>query len=277
MDCEIIYQVFNKFPEIFKDTFNKCLDLGVFPSSWKKGKLIVLKKNTGSKVITPSNLRLITLINTFAKLFEKALLKRLSWHSERNHWLNANQFGFRKGRSTETSLINIKNSIATCFTNKEFCALIAIDISKAFDSAWWDGLFASLRKSGCPKNLLALIIDYFKERFVEIEIDEEKFYNKLSRGCPQGSSLSPFFWNIFFNPIFDISLPSTAKTYGYADDLVLLVKGSSIEEMERDIKISLQKITLWCTNNFLNINASKTKVCLFSNHHLLPSISINLH
>ena len=42
---------------------------------------------------------------------------------------------------------------------------------------------------------------------------------KTPRGCPQGSLLSPFLWNLIVDSAFSLPLFPGVKIRGYADDL----------------------------------------------------------
>ena len=49
----------------------------------------------------------------------------------------------------------------------------------------------------------------------------------ISKGCPQGSASGPGFWNIFYNSLLNLEYSKNTKVIAYADDLMILVKGSN--------------------------------------------------
>jgi hypothetical protein len=80
-------------------SFNHCLRLPHFPNPWQETKLTTLPKPDKDPKF-PQNLRLISLLSTTGKLFEKVILKFVQKHTEESGLLNANKFGFRARNST---------------------------------------------------------------------------------------------------------------------------------------------------------------------------------
>jgi hypothetical protein len=79
-------------------TFNHCLRLSYFPSSWKEAEMTLPKSGKDPKSL--QNLRPISLLPTTGKLFEKVIQKIVQNHTDTSNLLNASQFGFRARHST---------------------------------------------------------------------------------------------------------------------------------------------------------------------------------
>jgi hypothetical protein len=58
-----------------------------------------------------SNYRPISLLTTFSKVLEKVMYKRLSHYMKTNKILVPEQFGFRKGMSTENAAFELTDCI----------------------------------------------------------------------------------------------------------------------------------------------------------------------
>ena len=97
-------------------------------------------------------------------------------------------------------------------------------------------------------------------------------------GVPQGSILGPLLFLAYINDIgsgiegCDVRL--------YADDTVIYAGAPEIEEAQIKLATDLAKIDIWCTENQLTINKSKTKCMLFGrkkfiNANPLPIIKID--
>jgi Reverse transcriptase (RNA-dependent DNA polymerase) len=67
---------------------------------------------------------------------EKMANKRLSWFLESNDHIAIEQFGFRRGKSTNDCLITLESEIQTAFHNKQHLVAVSFDIEKAYDTAW---------------------------------------------------------------------------------------------------------------------------------------------
>ena len=259
----VIIKSIKSYPDFFLSLFNYCLRVGLFPNIWKQGRLIFLKKSSNS--LTLNDLRPITILNSMSKVFERLIHTRLSWLSESKNWLSNLQFGFRPGRSTNDALFEIKQKVSNAMSMKGFCAIVSLDIKKAFDSAWWDGILQALKIKGCPNQLWILIKDFFRKRISTFLYGNKPCSAFPSMGIPQGSILSPLLWNIYFNEVLTLRFPSSITVQAYADDLVLLSSSLSPLRIEADINFSLTRIEKWCKKKHLYVNPLKTKACLITN------------
>ena len=75
---------------------------------------------------------------------EKLVTNRLSWYLERNDLINPYQNGFRKNKNTQEQLFRLQNSIRNALNNKSAVITIFLDIEKAYDMIWKDGLLFKL-------------------------------------------------------------------------------------------------------------------------------------
>jgi hypothetical protein len=81
---------------------NKSLSTGVYPERLKYAIINPIHKK-GDKTLI-SNYRPTSLVTGFAKVFETAIFRRLSDHTETHKIILPEQFGFRSGLSTEDAI-----------------------------------------------------------------------------------------------------------------------------------------------------------------------------
>ena len=143
-----------------KKIFANCLRCGVFPAICKCANVVpVHKKNEG-------NYRPISLLPIFCKILEKLIHDALYSHLVSD--LIPNQSGFRPGDSTVNQLLSIIHTIFKAFD----CSpplddrSLYLDISKAFDRVWHDGLIYKLKRCGLSGQLLFLIQNSLKNRIL---------------------------------------------------------------------------------------------------------------
>ena len=90
---------------------NKPISSGIFPDPLKLSIIKPIYKKRDRMNLT--NLRPISLLTSFLKVFEKALYIRLTDHFNSNKLLVGKQFGFRKYVATEDAIFKLKNRILT--------------------------------------------------------------------------------------------------------------------------------------------------------------------
>jgi hypothetical protein len=90
-----------------------------------------------------------------------------------------------------------------------------------------------------------------------------KIERAVSRGCPQGSCLGPGLWNIFYNSLLNIKFKSGTKIIAFAD-LLLLIRGKSVRELENIANTELKKISTWARENKVRFNDKKSKTMLMT-------------
>lgn len=143
--------------------FNKCLDLNYFPSCWKMAKIVPILK-PGKDPTSPKSYRPISLLSALSKLFERVILNRVQDHVSTNNILPPEQFGFRKGHSTAHQLFRVVNIIKKNKSVAKSTVMGLLDVEKAFDNVWHDGLVYKLYRYNFPNYLIKIIQHYLKNR-----------------------------------------------------------------------------------------------------------------
>lgn len=93
----------------------------------------------------PSSYRLISLLSTFSKLFEKVLLKCILPIVEEAKILPNSQFGFQNSHSTIYQIHNLIDKISFALEEKLFCTCVFLDVFQAFNKFWHSGLLYKLK------------------------------------------------------------------------------------------------------------------------------------
>ena len=116
----------------------------MFPEIWKYANVVpVYKKNERN---VKENYRPISLLLVISKIFEKLMYDSLYPYLASNMPINPNQSGFRHSDLTINQLISITHTILQAFDCNlplDVCSEY-LDISKAFDRVWHDGLIYKL-------------------------------------------------------------------------------------------------------------------------------------
>ena len=149
-----------KFLDVF---FNLCINFGIHPVNWKIAKVIMLRKASKPEDLVGSY-RPLSLTSCFGKLLEKAVTDNISNWSETNKKFNKQQNGFRKNRSTNHNLLKLFETIKLGFCKGHPTTGIFLDVEKAFDQVWFDGLLFKLTSMGLNRKLIRWISNFLHQR-----------------------------------------------------------------------------------------------------------------
>ena len=134
---------------------------------------------------------------------------------------------------------------------------IFLDISKAFDKVWHEGLVFQLKQNGVSGILLRLLDNYLRNRKQRVVLNGSfADYSLVNSGVPQGSVLVPLLFFIYINDL-ENTIKSNVKFF--ADDTMLfsIVKDptTSADELNHD----LQTISEWAHQWKLEFNPGPSK------------------
>ena len=168
--------------EVICHHFNKIMDEMNVPEAWKEGRIVTVYKGKGQKGKC-SNERGITISSNMGKFFERVINER----TKREINISDMQGGGRKGSDTADHILALKEAI-----RKGKDVYIAfLDVTKAYDKAWADGIMYVLQKQGIKSKLWNIIKELNKNLTATVET---KYGNtrpiKMKDNIRQGGVLS---------------------------------------------------------------------------------------
>ncbi|GFT85874.1 putative RNA-directed DNA polymerase from transposon BS [Trichonephila clavipes] len=86
------------------DIFNQSWKSGRLPHEWKRATIIPIRK-PGKVLSSPESYRPVALTSIPCKIMERMMLRRLTYFLDRNNLLPREQYGFRRGHSTEDHIL----------------------------------------------------------------------------------------------------------------------------------------------------------------------------
>ena len=181
-----------------------------------------------------------------------------------NKLLTPNQSGFRQGDSTVNQLLYITHLIYTAFEEyptRETRAVF-LDISKAFDKVWHDGLVFKLKTYGITGPLLLLIESYLSSRQQHVILNgKSSDWSFITAGVPQGSVLSPLFFLIYINDLVDDD-SCDAKLFADDTSLFTVVYEETVaaDQLNRDLKVVTDWAYQWKMQFNPDINKQAVQV-----------------
>ena len=106
------------------------------------------------------------LLPVFPKILERLIFNSLFEFLHENNLLNENQSGFRPSDSCEYQLLSIVHDIYASFDCNPLCDVrgVFLDILKAFDRMWHEGLIYKIKSIGITGLPLELIQRFLSHR-----------------------------------------------------------------------------------------------------------------
>ena len=200
-----------------KIIFENILETGIFPDQWKEANVTPVHKKNDKQII--SNYRPISLLPILAKVFERIIFKNLYNYLTDNKLLTKNQSGFRPGDSCTNQLLSLVHEIHESFDRNLEVRSIYLDMSKAFDKVWHEGLIFKLEQNGIDGKLLNLFKNYLSNRKQRVVLNGmESNWGDIRAGIPQGFVLGPLLFLIYINDLEE-GIESHVKFF--ADDTSL--------------------------------------------------------
>ena len=132
-----------------------------------------------------------------------------------------------------------------------------LDISKAFDKVWHEGLILKLSRNGISGNMLNLLKDFLKYRKQRVLLNgQNTAWKGITSGVPQGSILEPLLFLIYISDLSD-DLPLNCKLFADDTSLFSVVHDVAISSFE--LNGNLAKISEWDFKWKLSFNPDPTK------------------
>ena len=236
-----------------KIIFEHSIKTGKFPEIWEKANIVPVHKREHKMLV--KNYRPISLLRIFGKMFERVIYNSLFNYFQSNRLFTPSQ----SGDSCIAQLLSIIYEIQTAFEENPTADVrgVFLDLSKAFDKVWHDGIIFKLKAYGVEGELLSLLKNYLENREQRVALNgQTSEWRKIMPGISQGSVVRPLLFLIYINDLPD-GINSLCKIF--ADDTSLVSKVSDIHKSAIKLNDDLEKISYWAYQWKMQFNPDPNK------------------
>ena len=212
------------------------------------------------------------MLNLNSKILEDIVCDSLDSHLGINDLIHPNQWGFKKGVSTESLLLYLTETWKKPIDDGYKVGVFFADFKKAFDTVDHATLKTKLSDLGVSGVIHEWIASYVHERSQYVNVNGAR---QIAIGVPQGSPLGPRFFAIYVNDLPNSS--EIGRIHMFADDTTIYYIGKEVEETIDASNHILNYFRVWCCKNHLTVHTGKTVAMLISNHAFVGPLRASLH
>lgn len=249
---------------------NSSYNISYFPAPWKLAIIAPINKK-GKPPDHPSSYRHISLLSNISKIYEKFILEKIQSHCEEHSLIPNNQFGFRAFHSTTHAAVVLKTDITQKLNQKIPTVACLLDIEKAFDTTWIEGLTFKLIKLKFDPHLIKTIYSFLTGRYLKVRVDNtlSKSFSILA-GVPQGSLLGPILYTLYTSDIpLPLTCPIPIKSLSYADDTIIYTSRRNIKTAEKELNNYLKQLSRYFNKWKIKVNTTKCESIIFKGSKIL--------
>ena len=238
------------------------------PDHWHAGVISSIFKKGDKQDM--NNYRGITLLSVVGKLHNRIINNRLVQIFDVGNVLHESQNGFRLRRNCVDHILTLSQLVLGRKKQRQRTYCFFLDIRKAYDTVWRDGLWYVLWRLGIRGKAWRIIRSMYANTRSCVSIDGclGKFFS-MENGVAQGDTLSPTLFSLYINNILEevqdhnLGLGIDGKWLGalmFADDFVGAC--DTAEQLQRMINVTYN----WLCKYRFQANISKSAVVVFGDN-----------
>ena len=189
---------------------NSCIEKSIFPRLWKTARISPIPKIDHPE--SEDHLRPVSILPVLSKVFEKLVANQMVTFAENETILRDIISSFRKGHSTTTVLMGIRDDLIRAMKKKEVTLTVLADLSQAF-IVCFKSIITKMHSLGFSRNFLTWLTNYLSDRHHYVQMDDRKSSPALLEfGILQGSILGPMLFNLYVTDLQDNLPPPITST-----------------------------------------------------------------
>jgi len=202
-------------------------------------------------------------LDTIGKLFEKILLVRILQVVNERGLLRDEQFGFKPKHSTSLQLARLVERITRNFGEKRLTGAVFLDVAKAFDTVWIDGLLYKLTLLNFPSYIVHTISSSLKDRTFEASFQTATSSRRdMWAEVAEGGLISHVLFSLNVNDMLPHS--HHVQLALYADDTAIIATSRKPTLLVSYLECYLNELQRWLSDWRIAINVPKSTAIIFA-------------
>ena len=162
------------------------------------------------------------------------------------------------------------------FNRGEHVVAAFLDVEKAFDNVWHNGLTLKIFQLDLPTKMTPWLSDFLVGQLIQVNVNNF-LSNQINpkAGVPQGSVLNLLLFLIYIN---DLPTPHHKQNSlsQFTDETVQWAFILNVHIAAKLLQQDLLKLAMWCAKWRIKLNPTKTEVMIFSRSTLTRKTELNL-
>ena len=245
--------------------YNNIFQVGLVPEMLNLMKCILLHK--GGDSLNLLQYRPISVPSCLLRVITVRMAEDMSRIAELFLLLGPEQFGFRMRRSTLDAAYLLSVLLQKVRSSLDDYRALFLDLTKAYDSVWREGLYVKLQHVGFGGRTLRLLMSMYQNdrlQFFVMGAYSSPLWLRL--GVKQGCNLSPLLFALFLSGLgprlmatrlgIELRPGLLVSTLFFADDVVLIARSPS------SLAILFEIAMKFFDDHQLSLSVTKTKVLM---------------
>lgn len=257
------------------EIFNQIIHCHNIPLAWLECRVIPIQK-PHKPLNEAASKRPISIFSKTRRIFESIILEKIEKYIESENKIAKTQYGFRKGKGVRDCVAILMTDIKIAFNEKKCVTAVFLDVQQAYDNVNIERFIKHLNENGFPLKLCKLFWNLIKSRVNKYEINGKIFGSRIAHiGLAQGLPMSPMQYNLATNKL-ENCMEKEVYCIQLADDIVIYCINNNIQEAQKKINATIEKLVEKINDLGLNFSSSKSCCIVFSRKHKDTKIDINI-
>jgi hypothetical protein len=280
---------------IIKHLINLSLKNREVPNIIKTSRISPILKS-GKEGLSAASYRPINNLSIIAKLIDRHVFSQLSNYLEKHNIIDDNHHGGRCGHSTTTAMLQIYNKLAEIRDQGNAAAILAVDLSAAFDLCDHSIMLGKMEHYGVRGHELEWFTNYFQGRTQCVQVGKYRtqLHNLPPCSVIQGGVGSGILYTLYTNDLpcvipYNVQieaekgtndpLSKNDETINFVDDSTTVISATE----PRALVSRVEKYYGWLMDyfiaNFMTINADKTAVMVIAStdrKYIMETMTFNI-